>query len=135
MNLIFFLNKLKKNNLNIFQFKDTNKPITPDSIFPNNWISTYQNNIIIIHSMFAKNRRLERRSDIIDFFKKNFFVEKVYNNSEELEKKNKFLEGTGSMVLDRVNKVIERKNENGKLVFAYFADVVMGQNPLKIKHL
>ena len=102
----FFLNKLKKNNLNIFQFKDTNKPITPDSIFPNNWISTYQNNIIIIHSMFAKNRRLERRSDIIDFFKKKFFVEKVYNNSEELEKKNKFLEGTGSMVLDRVNKVV-----------------------------
>ena len=101
-----FVNKLKKNNLNIFQFKDTNKPITPDSIFPNNWISTYQNNTIIIHSMFAKNRRLERRDDIIDFLKKKFIVEKMYNFSEEQEKKNKFLEGTGSMVLDRINKVV-----------------------------
>jgi hypothetical protein len=102
----FFLNKLKKNNLNIYQFKDTKKPITPDSIFPNNWISTYQNNTIIIHSMFAKNRRLEKRVDIIDFLKKKFTVDKVYNSSEDQEKKNKFLEGTGSMVLDRVNKVV-----------------------------
>ncbi len=101
-----FYELLQKNNLNVFLFNDTKKPITPDSIFPNNWISTYQDGKIFIHPMYAKNRRLERRNDIIEFLKENFSVSNIFNDAEFYEKNNKFLEGTGSMVLDRVNKLV-----------------------------
>ncbi len=101
-----FFNVLKNNNINVFLFNDTPYPITPDSIFPNNWISTYQDGKIFIHSMFAKNRRLERRSDIIAFLKENFSFSQIFNDAEFNEKNNNFLEGTGSMVLDRVNQIV-----------------------------
>ena len=101
-----FFEILQKNNLNVILFNDTEKPITPDSIFPNNWISTYQDGGIFIHPMFAENRRLERRKDIIDFLKRNFSVSNVFNDAEFHEKNQNFLEGTGSMVLDRVNKIV-----------------------------
>lgn len=100
-----FLKILQKNHLNVFLFNDFENPITPDCLFPNNWISTYQDGKIFIHPMFAKNRRLERRDDIIDFLKKNFHVSKIFNDAEFHEKNNQFLEGTGSMVLDRENKI------------------------------
>ncbi len=111
-----FFNLLKKNNLTIFLFNDTNRPVTPDALFPNNWISTYQNGTIFLHSMFAENRRLERRDDIVSFLKENFSVSEVYNKADFQEKNNQFLEGTGSMVLDRENKIVyaalsERTNQ------------------------
>ncbi len=100
-----FFKTLQSNHLNVFLFDDFEKPITPDCIFPNNWISTYQDGKIFIHSMFAKNRRLERRDDIVSFLKQNFHVSKIFNDAELNEKKNQFLEGTGSLVLDRENKI------------------------------
>ena len=96
---------LRKNNLNIFLFDDTRKPKTPDSIFPNNWISTHQDGSIFIYPMFAENRRLERRNDIVSFLKERFKVSNIFDDAAFNEKNNKFLEGTGSMVLDRVNKI------------------------------
>ena len=101
-----FFKILQKNNLNVILFNDTRRPVTPDSIFPNNWISTYQDGSVFIHPMFAENRRLERRVDIVNFLKENFSISNVFNEAEFHEKNQKFLEGTGSMVLDRVNKIV-----------------------------
>ena len=86
-----FLNILRKNNLNVILFNDTEKPITPDSIFPNNWISTHESGDIFIHSMFAENRRQERRADIVNSLKEKFSVSNVFNDAEFNEKNKKFL--------------------------------------------
>ncbi|MAJ98850.1 MAG: amidinotransferase [Flavobacteriales bacterium] len=102
-----FVNKLKKNNIDVNIFNDNNSLFTPDSIFPNNWISFHENKTIILYPMFAKNRRLERRVDIIEKLRVKYNVEKF--NLIDLsvyEKDYKYLEGTGSMILDRHNKII-----------------------------
>jgi len=96
---------LKDEGLEVIEFIDNTNDNTPDSLFPNNWISTHKDGTIYLYSMFAKNRRLERRTDIINYFKKNFQVKNIINNAEFYEKKGLFLEGTGSMVLDRENKI------------------------------
>ena len=102
-----FVNKLKKNNIDVNIFNDNSSLYTPDSIFPNNWISFHENKTIILYPMFAKNRRLERRVDIIEKLRVKYNVEKF--NLIDLsvyEKEYKYLEGTGSMILDRHNKII-----------------------------
>ncbi|MBS9775826.1 MAG: amidinotransferase [Fusobacterium sp.] len=90
------------NGINVKVLEDTKEPHTPDSIFPNNWFSTHpENNTVVLYPMFAKNRRLERREDIYDFATNPNNINIVdYSN---LEKENIFLEGTGSLVLDRKN--------------------------------
>lgn len=100
-----FIKVLNKNDLNIYLFNDTENPITPDSLFPNNWFSTYYSGDIHLHSMFAKNRRLEKRLDVIDLLKENFIVNNIFDKTKILEEKNQFLEGTGSLVLDRVSRI------------------------------
>ncbi len=95
-----FASKLREHNIDVKIFKDTLVPLTPDSIFPNNWISFHADKTIALYPMFAKNRRLERRSDIIESFKN----ERIIDYSV-FEKNNLYLEGTGSMILDRVNKI------------------------------
>lgn len=82
---------------------DTPSPITPDSIFPNNWISFHQNKLVL-YPMYAKNRRLERRRDIVTHFQKKNKQTEIIDLSA-YEQQDKFLEGTGSMVLDRENKI------------------------------
>lgn len=96
---------LQDKKVNIILAEDTENSNTPDSIFPNNWITTHSNGIIFLYPMFAKNRRMERRYDIIKNLKGSFYVKEIVDNTEEEEKKKQFLEGTGSMVLDRVNKI------------------------------
>jgi amidinotransferase family protein len=77
---------------------------TPDSVFPNNWITFHQNGDIAIYPMFAENRRRERREDILDKVEaEGFDIENVYDYTDA-EKENIFLEGTGAMILDRVNR-------------------------------
>lgn len=100
------VNQLSKHDIKVMTVKDTAQPHTPDSIFPNNWISTHASGEIVIYPMFAPNRRLERRKDIIQL------IEEVTQNKKRpikdysiFEKKGRFLEGTGSMVLDRENKI------------------------------
>ena len=83
---------------------DTLEPHTPDSIFPNNWISFHADGTVVLYPMQAKNRRLERREDIIAQVNEHFQVNQLIDLSY-FEAENKFLEGTGSMVLDRKNLV------------------------------
>lgn len=99
-----FADKLKLNGLDVTIINDTIDPHTPDSIFPNNWISLHENGEVFLYPMQAENRRLERREDIIDKLKGKFSVSKIADLSY-FENKGKYLEGTGSMVLDRENKI------------------------------
>jgi hypothetical protein len=99
-----FVEVLKANQININIIQDTLEPHTPDAIFPNNWISFHENGQVFLYPMLAENRRQERRLDIIESLKKQYQVTKIIDLSF-FEKENKFLEGTGSMVLDRENKI------------------------------
>lgn len=94
--------KLENLGVNVKVLQDTQIPYTPDSIFPNNWFSTHSDNTVILYPMFAKNRRMERREEIYDFFENSNEL-KILDYSN-LENENIFLEGTGSLVLDRKNK-------------------------------
>lgn len=99
-----FVKTLRDNGVNVNLINDTAEPHTPDSIFPNNWVSFHDNGDIFLYPMQAENRRLERREDIIRQLEENFKANHVIDLSR-FEAKNQFLEGTGSMVLDRENKI------------------------------
>lgn len=87
----------------VHTFEDTGTE-TPDSVFPNNWFSTHTGGHIAIYPMFAKSRRKERRADIIEFLKQQYRVQDVIDYSG-LENDNIYLEGTGAMVLDHIERV------------------------------
>ena len=99
-----FADKLRANGLDVTVIDDTFEPHTPDSIFPNNWVSFHENGEVYLYPMQAENRRMERSEDIIDALKSKFTVGKIEDLSN-FEKQGKFLEGTGSLVLDRENKL------------------------------
>jgi len=99
-----FVNLLKSNGINVVVAEDTLDPKTPDSIFPNNWFSTHEDGILVLYPMFAENRRAERKQVFLDSIKKNFNYKNIIDLTN-WEKEKKFLEGTGSMVLDRVAKI------------------------------
>lgn len=97
--------ELRSKGINLIIVPDTVEPHTPDSVFPNNWISFHETGYIGIYPMCAENRRNERRSDILhQMVKDGFMIYDIHDYSAS-EKDNKFLEGTGSMVLDRENKI------------------------------
>ena len=96
--------QLRKAGVDIIVIEDTPNPHTPDSIFPNNWISFHNDGTVILYPMQAENRRLERREDIVNGLQEKFHVNKIIDLSS-FEQEEKFLEGTGSMVLDRKNKI------------------------------
>lgn len=100
-----FVEKLRSVGVNVIVVEDTLDPDTPDSIFPNNWISFHENGDVALYPMFAENRRLERREEILDLLEdEGFIVENIidYTSAEE---DNIFLEGTGSLLLDRENEI------------------------------
>lgn len=97
------VSQLRAAGVNVMVYDDTLEPHTPDSIFPNNWISFHHSGKVCLYPMQAENRRLERRNDIIDDLRTKFHVEVVLDFTHS-EKENKFLEGTGSMVLDRMHR-------------------------------
>jgi hypothetical protein len=99
-----FVEMLRKNGVDVTVVDDTLQPETPDSIFPNNWVSFHDDGSIYLYPMFSKNRRLERRKDILKGLKDKFEVNHISDLSF-YEMQYAFLEGTGSMVLDRVNKI------------------------------
>ncbi|MGB0891751.1 MAG: citrulline utilization hydrolase CtlX [Flavobacteriaceae bacterium] len=99
-----FVEKLQKNGVEVIVIKDTKTPNTPDSIFPNNWISFHQNGDVAIYPMFAENRRLERREDVLEILEEKGFVIENVTDYSEAEEEEIFLEGTGSMILDRENQ-------------------------------
>ncbi len=96
--------QLRKSGVNIIVVDDTSEPYTPDSIFPNNWVSFHGNGSVITYPMQAENRRLERRKDIIEQISESFYINRKIDLSG-FETNDKFLEGTGSMVLDRKFKI------------------------------
>src|SRR6185437_13002127 len=96
---------LRQNGVDVIVIDDIPEPYTPDSIFPNNWVSFHADGTIFLYPMQAENRRLERREDIITQLEDRFNVKHVIDLSR-FELEDKFLEGTGSMVLDRENKVV-----------------------------
>lgn len=96
---------LKSHNIDVIVFDDTKEPTKPDAIFPNNWISTSPSGIISVFPLYATNRRAEKREDILKWLRENFIVNDVQDWSE-FEAEGRFLEGTGSMVIDHDNKMI-----------------------------
>jgi hypothetical protein len=98
------VNLLKQNKVDVTVVEDSLHPSTPDSIFPNNWISFHADGRIFLYPMFATNRRQERRIAVIDAVKAKFIINEIIDLSKS-ETEGLFLEGTGSMVLDRENKI------------------------------
>jgi len=99
-----FVSVLRSNGVDVTVVQDTPEPHTPDSIFPNNWISFHNDGTVIFYPMYAANRRLERKQHVIDTVRSLFEIKSQIDLSS-YESKNIFLEGTGSMVLDRDNKI------------------------------
>jgi hypothetical protein len=95
---------LRKEGVNVVVVKDTKKPLTPDSIFPNNWISFHAGGVVAIYPMFAPNRRKERRIEVLNGVVNQGFTLNNIIDLSAAEDDGKFLEGTGSMVLDRINR-------------------------------
>ena len=99
-----FVAVLRNHGIAVEVISDTKEFDTPDSIFPNNWISFHQDGTVALYPMFAKNRRLERREDILEQLEaKGFKIDSIvdYTSAEEAHL---FLEGTGSILLDRINQ-------------------------------
>ena len=112
-----FVELLSSKGINVIVFQDDNIHETPDSIFPNNWVSFHCNGDIALYPMFAPNRRLERREDVLNFIEsKGFIINNIVDYSSA-ESSGVFLEGTGSIVLDRTNRkaycaISERSDED-----------------------
>lgn len=96
---------LRKHDIEVLVIEDTAEPPKPDAIFPNNWLSTSPDGKVFVYPMYAPSRRPEKRDDILDRLAKDFVVKDVQDWSE-FEPEGRFLEGTGSMVMDHVNKLI-----------------------------
>jgi len=95
---------LNQHQIAVTVVNDTPSPETPDSVFPNNWVSFHKQGIMCLYPMFAPNRRLERKPALIELFKKKFRISSILDLTPH-EKENRFLEGTGSMVLDRHHQI------------------------------
>jgi hypothetical protein len=98
-----FVTKLRMVGVHVVVVDDTQTPDTPDSIFPNNWISFHESGDVVLYPMFAENRREERREDILDILEEEGFVINEIMDYTSAEEDGFFLEGTGSIVLDREN--------------------------------
>jgi len=99
-----FVSVLQIAGVDITVINDTPTPVTPDSIFPNNWISFHEGGTVVLYPMYAVNRRAERKPHVLDELKQKFQLNVTIDFSGK-EDNNQFLEGTGSMVLDRTNQI------------------------------
>ena len=95
---------LREKGVNVFVIEDTVYPQKPSAVFPNNWVSFHEDGTVVLYPMFASSRRHERRRDLIDGLRSVFEVGEIVDLSEN-ESHGRFLEGTGSMVLDRANRI------------------------------
>ena len=100
-----FVSKLRAIGITVHVIEDNFEPDTPDSIFPNNWVSFHSDATVVLYPMNAENRRLERRTDILDTLRSNGLQIDQVIDMTEAEKKGHYLEGTGSMVLDRIQRI------------------------------
>jgi len=99
-----FVNILQNNGVDVTVVEDTATPHTPDSIFPNNWVSFHHDGTLLLYPMYAVNRRAERKEHVLKKIMEKFSVTKQIDLSV-YEDRDIFLEGTGSMVLDRDNRI------------------------------
>lgn len=99
-----FVYVLRKNGVDVTVINDTPDPYTPDSIFPNNWVSFHEEGQVCLYPMYALNRRLERKPSVLQELARRFDIRATMDFSA-YEKEGLFLEGTGSMVLDRDHKI------------------------------
>lgn len=99
-----FVSRLQEAGVDVTVVQDSADPHTPDSIFPNNWVSFHADGMVILYPMYAPNRRLERKPAILEAIAQKFIISKQVDFSGS-ETNDIFLEGTGSMVLDRENKI------------------------------
>jgi hypothetical protein len=97
---------LREAGVNAYVFEDTSDPHTPDSIFPNNWVSFHADGTVVLYPMLAENRRLERRTDLLNELSAShgFRLAQLVDLTQ-YEQQGKFLEGTGSLVLDRASRI------------------------------
>ena len=114
---------LRAVGVNLHIFEDTAEPEKPDAVFPNNWISTHHDGCIAVFPMYSNLRRRERRQDIIEELHKHYEVSEVIDYSAS-EAEGCYLEGTGSLVLDHLNKVayVSLSNRSHPKVIHRFAD-------------
>lgn len=96
---------LRSKGINVLVIEDTDSPLKPDAVFPNNWVSFHVNGAVLTYPMFAPNRRVERREDIIESIGESFDIKRRYT-FEHYEEDEMYLEGTGSMLFDRDHKIV-----------------------------
>ncbi len=99
-----FVKQLETIGVRVIVIDDTPTPDTPDAVFPNNWVSFHNTGTVAVYPMFAPNRRLERREDVLDRLEEEGFLIDDIIDYTSAEEDDVFLEGTGSLVLDRVHK-------------------------------
>ncbi|MCB9356675.1 MAG: amidinotransferase [Lewinellaceae bacterium] len=99
------VSRLRAAGVDVLVIDDTALPAKPDAIFPNNWISFHQEGFIVTYPMFAPTRRLERRQDVVDAVLQKGFHSERQIHLEDKEAEQRFLEGTGSIIFDHVNKL------------------------------
>lgn len=121
-----FVGLLEEKGVNVLVIEDTDDPKKTDAIFPNNWFSTHEDGKVILYPMFSPNRRQERRTDIIQILmKKGFKISDIIDLSF-FENDEQYLEGTGSLILDRIKKVAYacRSIRTHAVPLAYFGRIM-----------
>lgn len=121
-----FVDLLGKKGVNVLVIEDTADPKKTDAVFPNNWFSTHEDGKVIMYPMFSPNRRQERRKDIIEvLMKKGFKISDIIDLTF-FENDEQYLEGTGSLILDRVNHVAYacRSLRTHSVPLAYFGRIM-----------
>jgi hypothetical protein len=98
------VDQMRKQGIDVTVIEDSSSPHTPDAIFPNNWISFHESGVYCLYPMFAANRRKERKQEVLDIIKIKFHYHQLFDFTA-YETQNLFLEGTGSMVLDREKRL------------------------------
>lgn len=116
-----FVELLRKHQIEVFVFNSPTEKEAPDAVFPNNWISFHEDGKVFLYPMLTKNRRIERRKEIVDELGKSFKIKKIIDLSSE-ELSGRFLEGTGSIVFDHINKCAYA-NESARTNKHLFYDV------------
>lgn len=99
-----YVDTLRQHGVDVLVVQDTPEPHTPDSIFPNNWWSSHADGSLVLYPMEGENRRLERSKGVLGVLRERFAIQRTIDLSP-LEQQNLFLEGTGSMVLDREHRI------------------------------
>ena len=99
-----FVEKLRAYQIDVLVIEDTEVPFKTDAVFPNNWVSFHEDGLVVTYPMYSPNRRLERRADIIEALGEKFKID-TWIKLENHESGGRFLEATGSMILDRTNQI------------------------------